>query len=68
MNSSTSIGHLAINAWAPCPAAPPTDALQQSRQLQVDIREACDQDCGVIRLFVTPDMPCAELDQRLAAS
>jgi len=68
VNSTASLGRLAINAWSPCPAAPPADALQQSRQLQDDVREVCDEDCGVIRLYVAPDMPSVEPEHRLAAS
>lgn len=68
MNSSTSFDRLAINRWAPCPAVPAADALQQSRELQDDVRMARDEQSGVIRLYVAADMPSVEPDRKLAAS
>jgi len=68
MSSSRSLNRLEVKAWAPCPSAPSAEALQQSRQLQHDVREVCDEDRGVIRLYVGSDVPSVDPGQRLAAS
>jgi hypothetical protein len=67
MPNSPRFGRLAASHWAPCPAQPPADAIDASRALQRDVRELLDQDRGVIRLYVGPEMPEAEQDQKMAS-
>lgn len=68
MQTASSYGRIKLGSWVPCSATPPADAVQQCRQLQDAVRETCDQDRGVIRLYVGPDVPVAEPSSRLAAS
>lgn len=68
MSSAPPFGRLSASMWAPCPVAPPAEALDASRALQRDVREVLDTDRGVIRLYVGPEMSDVEPDRKLAAS
>jgi hypothetical protein len=68
MNALPSLNRLSISAWGPCPAEPPAEAVKESQTLQREVREAYDQNRGVIQLYVAPDTPGVEPDRKLAAS